>query len=259
MERTTPKKLFRAALIIFGAALMLDTLLVQTLCNLNFGVIMPAIIGAPLFILGVFFWPLTRFMRENIFGRIIKWLMIAAYGAFAALFTLTTGLCIGSASDEPEPGADVLIVLGAGIRDERVSLTLARRLDKTIEYIRESPETLVIVSGGKGLDEPMSEALAMKQYLVAHGIDEQRIIMEDKSESTQENFAFSKRIIDEMGGEKRICFVTTSSHIYRARRVAATQGIDAKGLGAPSVWYIALNEYMRECAAITYYLLSGQL
>lgn len=115
------------------------------------------------------------------------------------------------------------------------------------------------MSGGQGLDEPMPEALAMKQYLVAHGMDEQRIIMEDKSESTHENFAFSKRIIDEMGGEKRICFVTTSFHIYRARRVAATQGIDAKGLGAPSVWYIALNEYMRECAAITYYLLSGKL
>ena len=70
MERTTPKKLFRAALTIFGAALMLDTLLVQTLCNLNFGVIMPAIIGAPLFILGVFFWPLTRFMRKTSSGAL---------------------------------------------------------------------------------------------------------------------------------------------------------------------------------------------
>ena len=128
-----------------------------------------------------------------------------------------------------ENGKDVLIVLGCAVRGERVSLTLKLRLDAALEYLEHSPNTAVIVSGGKGDGENISEAEAMKRYLVSHGVDEGRIITEDKSTSTWENFKFSKEILDERFPGASAAFVTTNFHVYRAGRVAIMNGIEAEG------------------------------
>ena len=74
------------------------------------------------------------------------------------------------------------------IRDR---LTLARRLDAALAYLEENPKAYVVVSGGQGAGEDISEAEAMRRYLAARGIEESRILMEDKSMSTLENFLFS--------------------------------------------------------------------
>ena len=252
--------IFRALLILIGLFLMADTMFVRTLSNYNLGVIMPFIIGAPLFIRGVFYGPITRFMRSHIIGKIIKWGMIAAYAGFFTLFTATTIITVAAGSTVPDDIADVMVVLGACVRGENVSLTLYNRLNKTVEYLERNPSTIAIVSGGQGEGESIPESLAMKRFLINSGIDESRIITEDQSRSTLENFTFSKPIIESRFGEDaKVVFVTTSFHVYRAGKVAESAGLKAQGLGTPSVWYIALNDYMRECAAITYYLIAGRL
>lgn len=252
--------IIRILLITIGSLLTLNTLFVSTISNINLGVIMPACIGAPLLILGIFYNTITAFFASNTFGAIIKWAMITVYGLFSVLFITTSLLITFAANTDPEPDADAIIVLGAGLREDRVSLTLKNRLDTAYDYITQNPETLCIVSGGMGPGETVTEAHAMKKYLVDLGISPERIIEEGESLSTYENFLFSKEIIAErLGHDASIVFVTTDFHVFRAELTAKTAGVYANGIAADSVWYITLNNYMRECAAIVQYVITGKI
>ncbi len=94
------------------------------------------------------------------------------------------------------PGnADYLIILGARVKGSVPSLSLQYRIDKAAEYLSANKQTVAIVSGGKGPGEEISEAKAMQQGLIAQGIEEARIMMEDKSTTTHENIVFSKELI----------------------------------------------------------------
>lgn len=255
------KRSFHIALIALGTLLMADTgiLLIKT-ASRTLGIFMPFVLGGPLFIVGVLcLTPAGKFFKSHIIGKIIKWCMICGYAAFCLLFCTTSLLAFFAGGNKPENGADVLIVLGCGVKGERVTLTLSNRLDKALEYLEANPDTKVLVSGGQGKGEDISEALAMKRYLTAHGLDENRIITEDRSSSTEENFKYSKRIIDELFPEgAKVVFVTTRFHVFRAGRVAQRCGIDADGMGAKGVWYITFNDYLRECVGITIYFLTGK-
>ena len=153
---------------------------------------------------------------------------------------------------------DALIVLGAAVHGDRVTWVLSNRLDTAYDYAVVHPETILVVSGGQGDGESVTEASAMAGYLTHRGLDPSRILLEDRAESTAENFAFSKAIIDEtLGSDASIGFVTTRFHVFRAGAVARKGGIAARGFGAPDVWYIALNNFLRECVGICWYTLKG--
>ena len=87
---------------------------------------------------------------------------------------------------------DTMIILGAKVNRDGVSKTLKLRLDKAIEYYNKDKDINIIVSGGQGKDEVMTEALAMKNYLLENGVDEKNIILENKATTTLENIIFSK-------------------------------------------------------------------
>ena len=91
-------------------------------------------------------------------------------------------------------------------------------------------------------------------------MDEKRIFAEEKAKNTKENFENSKAIIDQrLGSDARIAFVTTNFHVYRAGQVAKAQGIDAVGIPADDVWYLRLNNFLRECVGICVYALRGDI
>lgn len=248
----------RAFLIILGGLLTLDTAALQTVSNGHLGTVLPAICGVPLLIWGVFYPFFTRWFATP-FGHAIKCLFVGGCLALLAFFMVMTCVLGSAAAKKAAPGKDVLIVLGCGVRGERVSLTLKYRLDKALEYLESSPDTAVIVTGGQGPGENIPEALAMQRYLVQHGIEESRIIMEDKSTSTWENFEFCKPILDERFPGGSVAFVTTSFHVYRSLRVAKMHGIDAESLSSRDMWYTAPNNYLREGIAVVIYKLRGQL
>ena len=258
MKNFFDKHLYLIFLII-GGLLVCDTLvlLIKT-ASRSLGIFMPICLGLPLVVAGILEKCRPSWLK-NAFGKIVRWLYVIAYAAFLLLFTTTTVLCISAASAKAPESCDVMIILGCGVKGTRPTLTLTKRLDRAIIYLNENPSTLVIVSGGKGPSEAITEAEAMRIYLTEHGIDESRIFEEDKSTSTTENFAFSKRIIDEkLPQGARVCFGTTNFHVYRAGKVAQKQGIKAYGIGASGVWYITLNDYLRECVGITLYTLTGK-
>ena len=251
--------LLRSLLITAGGLLVIDSLFVLTRSTPNLGTLLPMILGAPLVLCGLLLPWLTKLFKKS---RLIKALSITA-AAFYALMAIVFGVCfclIQGAASEPEYKADALIVLGGGIRGNVPTLTLRYRLEKAAEYLKANPDCICIVSGGKGSDEQFSEAEVMRGWLISEGVEKERIIAEDRSSSTKENFEFSHSIIEErVGRGARTVFVTTRFHVFRSERVAAKLGIEAEGIPAKGVWYISFNDYLRESIAITAYWLSGKI
>lgn len=249
----------RVCFTALGALLTADTVFVLTRSSPNLGVIMPAIIGIPLLLIGAFMPLFVRLCGKSRLLRAAAFLLSLAYLLFGLLFA-TTGILIRAEAEPPEDGYGAVIVLGGGIRGLSPTLTLKYRLDKAAECLARNPDAICIVSGGQGPDEAASEASVMKRYLESIGIDGERIIEEDRSMSTEENFVFSKKLIEEtVGVGVRTVFVTTDFHVFRAERVAAKAGIEAQGVPAKGVWYLYLNDRLRECAAITAYFLTGKI
>ena len=249
-------KVLRIICIAVGAFLVLDTLIVSMLSNFNLGVILPAILGLPLLLLGIFLPQM-----QGGFLAFLKWFLLCCY-ALGAVFLLVMGILMGTASKRADKvDADALIVLGAAVHGDRVTWVLSNRLDTAADYLAAHPDTVCVVSGGRGDGESVTEASAMRKYLVERkGIDPDRILIEDRATSTLENFEFSKTLIEErLGPDAKIAFVTTDFHVFRASRVAKKAGIDAVGIAAPDVWYIRLNNFFRECVGITVYGLRGDL
>ena len=145
---------------------------------------------------------------------------------------------------------DYVVVLGAGLIGERVTPLLASRITKGIKVYKANPGSKLIMSGGQGPDEVVSEAFAMKNYALEQGVDERDIIMEDKSTSTEENIIFSKRFIPE---DKRFAIVTNYYHVYRALVQARTLGYRCIGYGAPTKFYFSLNAFIREFIGYLYF------
>ncbi len=246
-------KVLRVLCLIVGGFLVLDTLIVCFLSNYNLGVILPAVLGLPLLLLGLF-WA----RMDAGFWLFLRRFVLICY-CLGCLFLLFLGSLMLRAIDRGEHGDyDALIVLGAAVHGDRVTWVLSNRLDTAYDYAVQHPETTLVVSGGQGGGESVTEASAMAGYLIRKGVDPSRILIEDKATSTAENFAFSKAMIDEqLGPDASVGFVTTRFHVYRASRVAQKGGISARGLGAPDVWYIALNNFLRECVGICWYTLKG--
>ena len=110
-------------------------------------------------------------------------------------------------------------------------------------------DIVFIPSGGKGIDEVVSEAEAIKYYLLENGINEKNIILENKSTSTRENMRFSKNKIDEVNSLGKIAFSTTNYHVFRSGVIANNQGIDVEGMGSKTKWYFYTNALIREFIA----------
>jgi len=145
--------------------------------------------------------------------------------------------------------ADYLIVLGARVKGKEPSKVLASRIDAAAKYLKENTDTLAIASGGKGPGEDISEAEAIKRELVSQGINESRILLEERSRDTYENIEFSKEFIPpnaELG-----VVVTNTFHLYRALSIAYYQGLHVEGLSAKTPWSAVIKSYSREYLAIT--------
>ncbi len=141
---------------------------------------------------------------------------------------------------------NTLVVLGCRVKGTKPTRMLVRRLEAAYKYLAKNPEVLCIVSGGKGLNEIISEAQAMKTYLVEKGISDFRIIIEDKSATTFQNLKFSKKIIDNMALGKDITIVTDGYHQFRSCLIAKKLGLNAKSLFCKTRKYLIPTYWVRE-------------
>lgn len=235
------KKTVKTLSIIAGALLIGNTALMSVIANFNIGLIPVAGLGAILLGYGLLFDKIKDKKLIHIFVAAVL-VSLLSFGSFLAVY---------GGRDNADYREKTVIVLGCGIRGERVSVGLAKRLNKAAEYHKNNPEAMIIVSGGQGPQEDISEALAMKRYLVDKGVDEDKIIMEDRSTSTITNFRYSKAIMEDMGLDTdSVVFVTNAYHVYRAASYAKAEGLTVNHLGTDIIWYTVPMNYMREMLAV---------
>lgn len=121
---------------------------------------------------------------------------------------------------------------------------LASRIDKGIKILKKNPKALLIMSGGQGKGEDIPEGEAMARYAINKGIDEGKIVIENKSTNTKENLLLSSKLMTKES--PRIGLVTTSYHVFRALILAKKLGIRCIGFGSVTKWYFTLNALIRE-------------
>lgn len=193
-------------------------------------------------------------------SRLPKWLLFLIEGIVAvgcAIFIIVEAIIILWGS-QTAGKADYVIVLGAKVNGTNPSLSLKARLDTAVEYLLKYPESKVIVSGGKGPDEGISEAECMYRYLIEKGIAPERIVMEDQSTSTKENLEFSGEFLDRK--KDSVVLITNDFHVFRSVRIARKLGYTTvSGQAAPSLWYLVPTNYAREFLAVVKDFLFGNI
>lgn len=171
------------------------------------------------------------------------------------IFVVVEGMIISFPKKSIEK-CDYILVLGARVVGNEPGLTLKGRLNKAFDYIKNNDVNCkIIVSGGKGDGENISEAEAMKRYLVSKGVNEKNIIKEDKSVNTMQNFNFSKEKIEKDSNKKieniNVKVVTTDFHAFRSDKYAKKSGYQKLSFYTEKTkWYLIPVFYVREFFAI---------
>ncbi len=194
------------------------------------------------------FWPVV-----GIFLIFIHWFMNPLLKTlFVAIFTFflcMEMLILREMFIKSKNNLEYVIVLGAKVNGTVVSESLRRRLDRTVTYMNENPNTKAIVSGSQLGGELITEAEAMKRYLVEAGIDENRIIKEENSFTTEQNLKFSKELI--LDSSCPVGIITSNYHVYRALCYAKKLGYqEVHGISASTHPVLFVNYMVREFFAI---------
>jgi uncharacterized SAM-binding protein YcdF (DUF218 family) len=179
--------------------------------------------------------------------------LVVCYLAFLFFCYLTYGFLYRRMPIRRAP--DFVVILGAGLMGgKRVSPLLASRLERgraVYEALDPQYGPMLIVSGGKGTDERLSEAEAMANYLVESGFPADRILKEDQSSTTEENLLFSAALMRENRPEGYRCVVVTNDfHSYRAALIARDLGVPAQVVGSPTAAYFLPSATIREFIAV---------
>jgi uncharacterized SAM-binding protein YcdF (DUF218 family) len=120
--------------------------------------------------------------------------------------------------------SECAIVLGAAVWDGNPSTAMKERLDIALQVYQEKLADHLILSGGVGTGDQLSEARVMKSYLMEKGIPDAALLLEEQSHSTMENLLNSKVIMRDHGYASAI-LVTHGFHALRARLMAESIGI----------------------------------
>lgn len=238
--------IIRIIVMLFGACLFFNGLLLMIFTNAHIGVYLTALLGLIIMLPAVF-----KDITKKIMSRHISKFILAFLTFFAVVLVLGSSiLFIYGNMKTVTYREDYLLVLGCGVDGDVPSAQLMSRLDTALEYRQKNPDCEIIVSGGQGKGEDTSEAEVMRRYLIEHGVDDEQIIKEDKSTSTSENFILSNRVVDGGLGAYSVAFVTNDYHIYRADALARYQGFYMNYIGAKTPWYDVVPSYLRELPAV---------
>ena len=177
--------------------------------------------------------------------RVIKYIVISVITVMLVTSIILFLLIFNGAKNTKPQNANVMIVLGCQIWGEGPSEMLEYRLENALKLYKMGITKHIIVSGGQGPDEVITEAKAMKKWFVKKGVSESAIYEEDKSTSTYENLKFSKVIMDKHGFKDAVV-VTSDFHVYRSVWLSKRLGFKAEGAPSITVDHLKPYYYSRE-------------
>lgn len=199
---------------------------------------------------------LGRWAEKSVIGKWCKRIFLVCLAAVTVvLCAFETAIVTRGEEDWSALPVDAIIVLGAGVNGETPSLTLQTRIRKAADYMELHPEVPVVLSGGQGPGENITEAECMRRALWTNSEAwNRRYVLEDRSTSTAENFAFSKALLEEQGIDTDtavIGVVTNDFHMFRAKLIAQREGLTTVGVPAELPWWwLTANYYVREAFAL---------
>lgn len=230
--------------LAIGILLLINALLATAISNMTAGLFLT-------YCLGIFFSAFGLF-AERIIKYVPKFIIYFVFGGIILEAIFVFWIYLYGMTDDVTYEEDVIIVLGSGIKGERVPPNLQNRLDEAYEYHKKNPDAVIVVSGGMGEGEKITEALAMERYLLGLGVPGGKIVKEGNSTSTEENFRFSKEILDgRFDGEYTAAFVTNDFHIFRASHWASFAGFEnATHIHSKTPFWIVIPSGIRESMGI---------
>lgn len=205
------------ALIIIGAVVFLLFAIAVFDRVLNFGNIAGMLFGIAYIVIGLL---MNRTDSSN-----QKYIFIIALCVL--LLTILKMREIYAAGKTKISAQKVIIVLGCRVRGDEPSLSLIKRVDAAYKFLLFNPESVAILSGGQGKDENISEAQCMQQLLYARGISKNRLILEERSTSTDENIRFSLQIIETLDLDRNVAIATSEYHQKRAANICKKYGLNS--------------------------------
>lgn len=233
----------RKLMLIAGIMLNLLLLLIILFWNSSAAVISGYCFSLLLILYGIF---LKNKKARRIISGTLCFLAIALVGF--NLFVYEYGQ-----RDNVTYQEDAVIVLGARVNGETPSLILGERLNVALRYYQQNPRVMIVVSGGQGPDEIMTEAQAMKKYLVARGVPAERILQEGKSRNTSENIRFSKLILDQhFDTAYQTVLITNDFHLLRSMIIADRIGLKSAHLHAKIPRHMVPANYLRETISLLF-------
>ncbi|MCF0228758.1 MAG: YdcF family protein [Parasporobacterium sp.] len=251
--KKTGRMIIKTILIIAGVLLLLWCVYPVTIgVSFNYGNVTGIVLSVLMMIYGIWFAQINGFIAaawKHTAGKIVEILLLIIAAGILVLAAATSIAMISGISKTAGPG-DTVIVLGARLYGNSPSRTLMLRCDAAYRYLTDNPESVCIVSGGRGTDEVRSEASAMYDYLVGKGIDSERIYIEDQSRDTAENMEFSRRIIEENNLPSKVALATNGYHEYRALKYSDAAGLEAEALPAWTQWWMLPTGIIREMYGI---------
>lgn len=190
-------------------------------------------------------------------GKKVNWLgvLLALVLAGAICFLIPFIAVLAGSHDDVRGDPQIMVIFGCQVHPWGPSILLQDRLDTALAYLEDHPDMTVVVSGGQGTNEPTSEAKCMYDYLTAHGVDGEHILMEDRSFNSRDNVAYSLEVLaagghDTSGG---VVLVSNAFHLTRARMLWDRAGGPGpvSALAAPSSHRpTLLKMYIREPLAL---------
>ncbi len=203
--------------------------------------------------LGLFFVFLYFMDKKKLWEKVPKVLRYIFRGMIAAglaVFIICQGCILSQFFSKGDAGADYIIVLGAQMKDWGPSVVYKHRLDAAVEYLNNNPDTMVVVTGGQGANESISEGEGGKAYLIEQGISEDRILVEKESVDTSQNIQYAIALIDNPD-DKQIGIVTNNFHVFRGTMLAKRYtNADISGIAAFTEYLYLPNNMVRECFGI---------
>ena len=242
-----PKK----GLIGAGAVSLFNALLLTVQARFTLGVLFLYLLAALLLGWGAWYAPLKKLCEKGPF----RWLKYAFFGGAGSVLALMLFLFFAG-RPTATGGERAIIVPGAAVRGEEVSATLERRLEAAYALWAENPGALLVVSGGQGPGAGAPEGVIMARWLRAKGVPAQQILTEDRATSTEENFRFAAKLLEEAGvsPHEPVVYVTNRFHCYRCGLWAQEAGFtQAAAQPASLPLEMILPCYLREGAAVAYY------
>lgn len=153
--------------------------------------------------------------------RGINWKLVLLAAALLAVlcFVVPFGAVIAGAHTDIRGEPQVMVIFGCQVKPWGPSVLLQDRLDTALDYLEDHPDMAVVVTGGRGEDEHISEAQCMYDYLTEHGVDGARIHMEDRSVNTKQNIEYTLEAISDAGLDtsQGVALVSNGFHLARIR------------------------------------------